>query len=281
MALTVEDEKTRRPELPARARYIYEQEQVAKFLATASRDGVPNVALIVSQTPVGEGLVAFGEFMMVKTQSNLGENPKVASLAVTEKLEMAGFKGEVLEWVRSGPYIDKINSVDFFRYNAYAGIHNAAVTAVTRVMDLPGRVSFSTVGLEFLKVRACGRLSRSRPLKGATTPGAICEKFNSVMSIKVVAFMDADGYPCVVPAFATWFRAPGELRFMVSSYNRWVKELPLPAMVALNVVTMDLLTYQVKGKLERIDRAAGLETGVVRVDEVYSSIPPLCGERLA
>jgi hypothetical protein len=40
------------------------------------------------------------------------------------------------------------------------------------------------------------------------------------------------------------------------------------------------MTYQVKGTLVRFEKRVGLETGVVRIEEVYSSMPPLCGERL-
>ncbi len=47
--------------------------------------------------------IAFGEFMMVKTKANLAANPRIASIALTPKLEMAGFNGELQEWVQSGP----------------------------------------------------------------------------------------------------------------------------------------------------------------------------------
>src|SRR5450756_2566732 len=112
--------------LPDGARAIYEQGEVAKFLATASAGGEVNVALIVSQTPTEEGKIVFGDFMMVKTKKNLSENGRVASLAITPKLKMAGFKGDVEGWTDTGPYIDLVNSIEFFRYNAYMGIHNVA-----------------------------------------------------------------------------------------------------------------------------------------------------------
>ncbi len=63
-------------ELPPHGVAIYEQGEVAKFLATISAEGVPNVVLIVSQTPVEAGKIAFGEFMMVKNQGQLGGKPE-------------------------------------------------------------------------------------------------------------------------------------------------------------------------------------------------------------
>lgn len=61
--------------MPSFVRSVYDQEEVAKFLATTSGDGKPNVALIVSQIPVEPDRLVFGEFMMVKTRKNLDENP--------------------------------------------------------------------------------------------------------------------------------------------------------------------------------------------------------------
>lgn len=267
--------------LPQHALDIYRQEQVAKFLATASADGVPNVALIVSQTPTESGAVVFGEFMMVKTQANLAENPRVASLAITEKLQMAGFKGEVTGWTTHGPYIDLINSIPFFRYNAYAGIHNVAETRIKSLLPLPEGVSMLTAGREFASIRTRGRVGRASSLGGVAAPMPVREKFNGIMSIKVIAFVDADGYPNVVPCFGIMFRTPSEIRFKVAGYNRVVEAPDVPCTVALNVLTLDLMTYQVKGTLDRFDSKLGLKTGVVRVEEVYSSMPPFCGERLA
>lgn len=268
-------------EMPASARAIYEQEEVAKFLATVSAAGVPNVALIVSQLPAEGGGLIFGEFMMVKTQVNLAENPRVASMAITPKLEIAGCKAELKGWTTSGPHVDRINNIGFFRYNAYAGIHNVAVADIHEMTPFVPRVSFLTVGAEYADIRTRGRVGRGAAVHGVLTPTAIREKFNGIMTIKVIAFVDGDGYPGIAPLFSVMFRTPGELRFKVSSYNSHLRTLAPPCPVALNVLTMDLMTYQVKGELVRFERSAGFEAGVVRVDEAYSSIPPFCGERVA
>lgn len=274
-------EKVSPVEMPAAARALYEQEEVAKFLATASQAGVPNVALIVSQMPAESGKLIFGEFMMVKTQANLAENPRVASMVITPKLEIAGCKADVEGWTTSGAHVDRLNEIGFFRYNAYAGIHNVAVAGIREMTPFVPKVPFLKVGTEFADMRTRGRLGRGGAVHGVRVPGAILDKFNGIMSIKVIAFMDTDGYPGIAPLFSTMFRTPGELRFKLSSYNSHLRTLVTPCQVALNVLTMDLMTYQVKGELVRFDHAAGFEAGVVRVDEAYSSIPPFCGQRVA
>jgi hypothetical protein len=267
-------------ELPSHAAAIYREGEVAKFLATVSAEGVPNVVLIVSQTPVDPGKIAFGEFMLVKTKANLAANPRFASIALTPKLEMAGFKGELEYWTQSGPYVDLINEIDFFRYNAYGGIHNLAVASVRELMDLPAKLSFLQVGMEFAAMRTVGRIGRGQTVGGAAVPEAIRSKFDSIMSIKVLAFAGDDGYPDVVPVFGALFRTPGELRFKVSSYNDRARKVEPGSPVALNVLTMELMTYQVKGKLARFEKRMGLEGGVVEIEEAYSCMPPLVAERI-
>ena len=268
-------------ELPQAAMDVYKQEEVAKFLATTSAQGVPNVALIVSQMPVEPSKLVFGEFMMVKTLANLKENSRVASIAISPKLEMGGFKGEVTSWTTTGEYIDIINSIPFFRYNAYAGIHNVAAVEVRKILELPPKVSMARVGREFVAMRTRGRIGHGAGIGGGVAPEPVREKFDGIMSIKVLAFADDDGYPNVVPAFGIMFRTPGEIRFMVSGYNKAVERIAPPAKVALNVLTLDLRTYQVKGTLVAFEKHAGLKTGVIKLEEVYSSMPPLIGERLA
>jgi len=267
-------------ELPPHGVAIYEQGEVAKFLATISAEGAPNVVLIVSQTPVEAGKIAFGEFMMVKTKANLAVNPKVASIALTPKLEMAGFKGELQGWVQAGPYVDRINSIDFFRYNAYGGIHNVAVVNIRELLPFPKSVSFLKAGMEFAAMRTVGNVGRGREARGAETPKPIRDKLNSIMSIKVIAFADDGGDPDVVPVFGVLFKAPGELRFKVSRYNERIRVLAPGARVAINVLTLDLLTYQLKGTLERFERYMGLEVGVIKIEEAYSCVPPLVAERI-
>ena len=268
-------------ELPDAARAIYEQGEVAKFLATSSASGEVNVALIVSQTPTDEGKIVFGDFMMVKTKKNLSENEKVASLAITPKLEMVGFKGDVEGWTDTGPYIDLVNSIDFFRYNAYAGIHNIAVTRVREMLPLPPKISFLKVGVDFVDIRARSGLKSGSTSGGVAVPVPVRKKFESIMSIKVITLMDEDGYPNIFPLFSTHFKNPSGLRFKVSSYNAGIKRFKTPCRVALNVLTLDLFTYQLKGELAGFERSLGLEFGAVRIDEAYSSIPPFCGERIA
>ncbi len=273
------DSKVAAVSIPEGVKSVYEEERAAKFLATLSKDGVPNVALIVSQLPGDEGTFIFGEFMMVKTLENLKSNPSVASVAITEKLEMAGYEGSVKYWTQSGPFVEKINSIPFFRYNAYAGIHNVAVVEVEKIAALPSKLTYLSLATDYASLLISKRLLSGQASDKAF-PQPVKEKFNSIMTIKVIAVPGVDGKPAVFPAMSTRFAGHSRIVFKVADYNEEILNFPVPVPAAMNVLTLDLLTYQVKGELVAIKNIGGWKFGIVEVSELYSSMPPLCGERI-
>ncbi len=61
------------------------------MVATASKDGLPNVGPKGSVLVVDDSTLAFGEVVGQQTFSNLKENPKVA-IAVVDYEELAGYR---------------------------------------------------------------------------------------------------------------------------------------------------------------------------------------------
>jgi hypothetical protein len=129
-------------------------------------------------------------------------------------------------------------------------------------------------------MRTAGRVRGSKQAGGSGIPKQIRQRLNSIMSIKVIAFVDDRGDPDVVPAFGVLLGSSGELRFKVSGYNKRIRSLEPGSRVAVNVLTMDLITYQLKGALLRFEKHLGLEVGVISIGEAYSCVPPLVAERL-
>ena len=131
-------------ELPGDALDIYKQEEIAKFLATVDVRGKVNVVLIISQLPGEPGKLVFGEFMMWKTRDNLEANSRVASMAMTKSLESVEVVADFEGFTDTGPYLDKVNSISMFRYNAYAGIRRVGFLDIKKVY--PGIKELKEVG---------------------------------------------------------------------------------------------------------------------------------------
>ncbi len=96
-------------------------------------------------------------------------------------------------------------------------------------------------------MRTCWQTQRENHVEGAEYPQADSQRnLNSIMSIKVIAFVDDNGDPDVVPAFGVHSEHRASLRFKISRYNNRIRSLAAGSRVAINVLTLDLITYQLK-----------------------------------
>ncbi len=78
------------------------------WVATASKDGIPNVAIKGSISVLDDEHLVFADLFSVKTRANLEENPKIAVM-VADIESMKGYilKGDA-EFFTEGPLYEKI-----------------------------------------------------------------------------------------------------------------------------------------------------------------------------
>ena len=245
-----------------------------KFLATLDTEGVPNVVPITSLEAVDESTIIFGELMIWKTRRNLEVNPRVCIAVMTPAGRGSIIQGDFQEFQRTGPYVDLINSADFYRYNAYTGIRNAGVIRARRVVR-EFALSRGAILVAAARARWAARRRRS-PGEGAAMPRPVREKFARVQAAKFLAYLGMDGYPDVAPVLSL---TPAGERALVFAGR--VDGLERGAQVAAAVLTAEPLAYQVKGRFLGEERSLGAPLGVIQVSEVYSASPPLPGERIA
>ncbi len=250
-------------------------DRTPKFLATLDASGRPNCVPIITLTPYSEDTLIFGEFFMNKTRKNLLENPKVGIAVLNDAFEGWSLKGEFLGFETTGEKVEFINRQPMFRYNAYTSIRAAGAIRITDVspMSSLGKIRLLT---------AFARIFFTMPLlhhgKGhdACMPDRVQEKFRRMSAVRAMAFRDTDGVPRAFPVMAC--RSVGANRLLVRDalFNRYAPAIPINAEVAVAIITMDPIAYQVKG------RYAGMRlgAGVVDLDDCYSASPPLLGEKL-
>src|SRR5512136_1053893 len=110
-------------------------EMTPKFLATRNADGVPNVVPCISILPADDqpDTLFFGNFLLRKSIQNLKQDARVGILVVTPQLQGWILSGDLIEFQRAGPYVDRQMSGPLLRYNAYTGIRDAGVLRVISV----------------------------------------------------------------------------------------------------------------------------------------------------
>jgi len=252
-------------------------ERTPKFLATQDATGKPNVVPIISLDAADEQTLIFGECFIWKTRANLEADPRVAVAVVAEDLRVWVIRGRFRRFVQTGPYVERMNRKEMFRYNAYVRISRVAVIDVEEVTAVwkPSRLGL-TIDLLFI-----GVLSRLLTRRGAVTlPPRVAEKFARTRAVKVLAFQGAGGYPDVVPAFSLLPTRSNTMMFGTRLLRRQCDHPGPGAPLAASVITMDPIAYQVKGILIGCRRTPMGPVGLMRVEEVYSASPPLSGERI-
>ncbi len=247
-------------------------EMTPKFLATRSAAGMPNVVPCVSIQPADDqrDIVFFGNFLLRKSIKNLKEDARVGILVITPELRGWILKADFVEFQRTGPYVDRQMSGSLLRYNAYTGIRDAGIMRV-RAVERTFAISKSQVVKDYLLAR-CAALGR-RGDGGVQLPLPARNEFARMIAVKVLAWINDDGYPAIVPALSL---QPAGIGTMVCWKGMPLPEPPPGASVAANVLTFEAISYQAKGQWTARGNA-----GTIQVHEVYAGGPPLPGERVA
>lgn len=251
-----------------------------KFLATLSTEGEPNVVPLLSLTPLepellGQpGLVGFAEFMMWKTKANLQSTGRAGILALDAKLNYFTASGTLRGFEVAGPLFDRLANVEMFRYNPYNGIRAAGSIALGAITG-DGRIATAALLLAHLRGGRLARAAASLPSPSATSapadpmPDRVAEKFGRLKALKAIAWPDGAGGVAVRPAIGV---APIGGRALVVADPAVAAAVPDGSRVALAVITLEPIAYQVKGIARR--RPGSL---LVEVTEAYTATPPVPG----
>jgi len=258
-----------------------------KFLATRSPDdengsGAPNVVPCISILPADDqpDTLFFGNFLLRKSITNLERDRRLAVLVITEDLDGWILKGDFVEFQRTGPYVDRQMNSDLLRYNAYTGIRNAGVLRV-RSLEWSFSISKLQVARDFTLARLAGlrgnlRKVSDNPLGSQVTkiPLPTQREFARMAAVKVLAWIEEDGYPVALPALSL---QPAGDYGLVGRLD--MRGLPLPPpgiQAAANILTFEAISYQAKGRWFPFGGS-----GVLQVQEVYAGGPPYPGGRVA
>lgn len=223
-----------------------------KFLATVDREGRPNV-VVVSSLEYYEGKLIFGNLMFWKTARNLQENPGVAALVISPQLDYFFLEGDFLGFTETGPVAEHLKKSEMVRYNAYTSFRSAGTVKITGVSPLR-KLSPVRILREYLLSRVS--------FKGGPVhfPQAVAEKFAAMKSIKVAAYYNKKLCLELMPAV----RCSGNCLYSFT-------ELPPGAKYAANVITPEVVSFQVKGTARR---------KCMQVEEIFACGPPVPGKQI-
>jgi hypothetical protein len=246
------------------------------ILATINPLGEPHLSLISSLRANTENQMVWGQFTEGLSKKNVSSNPKTGFLIMS--LDKDVWMGQAT-WTHTetnGPEYERYNNEPMFRYNAYFGIHTV------HFMNLEGQsgkvpLPMSNIIFSALKTKIAELLYRtpdSKPVMNDWTKNFL----GKMNTLKYISFIDANGFPVVFPAIQAQSANAKQIVFSSSVFPQFTSQLVKGSSLALYGMSLNMETVLIRGKFQGYRRMAGIQIGVLNIDWVYNSMPPVPGQ---
>lgn len=241
-------------------------------LGTVTPQGLPHLTLLSSIQPCAPRMVTWGQFTEGLSKQYILENPKTGFLIMSLKKEVWRGKALYREKRKDGAEYENYNTMNMFRYNAYFGIHTVYYMDL---VELHGRQSLPmgkviSAAVATMLARMLGKKDRQTEALNQWGQNLL----NKVDNLKFLAYVDADGFPQILPVVQLQALDAGHLIFAPGAYGEEIKAIPQGAQVAMLGMSFDMEDVVTRGTYRGIQRVGGVRCGVLDVEWVYNAMPP-------
>jgi len=260
---------------PEEMKAIYPNEKVG-LLATINPDGLPHLTLITSFRAKTPTQLMWGQFVEGESKKHIARNPRTGWLIMTMDQRMWRGKADYHQALREGEDYIAYNDIPMFRYNSYFGVHTVHYMDV-REFRGPEKLALGAIIPASLLTGAAKATILAGPGERVLNPWS--EKmFNRMDSIKFLGFLDADGYPVIVPLLQCRAADSRRLVFSPLAYGKDLARLPEGAPAAVFAMNMQMEDVLARGLFRGMHRRALINLGMIELDWVYNSMPPKMGQ---
>jgi Pyridoxamine 5'-phosphate oxidase len=246
------------------------------LLATVTPEGLPHVTLLSSLMACGPAQMCFGQFTEGMSKKNILANPKTGFLIMSLDRNVWRGKTSYTHFVKAGPEYDYYNNVPMFRYNAYFGVHTVYyldLLAQTGKSPLPmNRIIFAAI--QTMLARTLGRKPSTQPVLNCWTRAFL----DKIDNLKFLSYVDADGYPVLIPAIQTQSLNARHVIFSTSVYADELALIPPGSPLAVFSMALTMEDVLLRGVYLGTRQIGGIQAGLVQVDWVYNPMPPVPGQ---
>lgn len=246
------------------------------LLATVNPQGLPHITLISSLMASSPTQVVFGQFTEGLSKKHILDNPKTGFLVMSLDKKLWRGKAAFTHSAKDGEDYDYYNNVPMFRYNAYFGVHTVYyldLVAHTGKEALPMR-QVVLAALQTSLARLLGRKQGKQAVLNSWTRLFL----NKLDHLKFLGYIGADGYPTFIPAIQIRALDEQHIIFSTSVYRDELDEIPAGASLAVFGMSLSMEDVLLRGTYLGRNRTGGVRSGIVEVDWVYNSMPPVPGQ---
>ncbi|MHA1291215.1 MAG: pyridoxamine 5'-phosphate oxidase family protein [Promethearchaeota archaeon] len=266
------------PELSEKAVNFTQPDIMLKLIATIDERNWPHLTIITNNRAISKNKIVWGEFSKGLSKKNVLNNPKQGILFMSAEMpyRILQIKADFTHTATEGKDLDHFNKSQLMRYMTYMNIYKiyyANIVAASQIRLLPlGGIAKGIIKSMIGKGGAKTKLNEKR----LNVLGY--KIFKGPINPKFLAYIDpSDGYPIIIPVIQLTTADHNRLVFSPSALKIDLEAVPINTTVAVLGMNMDLASQLVKGPFIGFRKFRGIKLGVIEIEEIYNSAPPLPG----
>lgn len=250
---------------------------MVKLVSTIDSRGWPHLTIITSNRAKKEDQIVWGQFLAGTSKENVQKNPKQGIFYMTAEapFKFIQVKADFTHTKTEGEDLDYFNQSDFFRYFTYINVYKTFynnVIAVTPIRDLPP----GSIPRKIIK--AIEKEAKTN-LEEKMLDVIGYKLFTNKIGVRAIAYIDpSDGYPIIIPHLQLNAVDHNRLYFPLTALKEDFLQIPVNSKVAVIGANFDMASQVVKGTFTGIQKFEETEYGLIDIEEIYNSSPPIVGK---
>ncbi len=252
-------------------------EIMVKLVSTIDSRGWPHITIITSNRAKSRDQIVWGQFFAGTSKENVQKNPKQGIFYMTPEapFKFIQVKADFTHTKKEGEDLEYFNQLDFFRYLTYINVYKVFyndLVAVTHIRDLPPGSIPRKIFKAIIKEAKTNLEEKRLNVIGY-------KLFTDKIGIRAIAYIDpSDGYPVVIPHLQLNAVDHNRLYFPLTALKEDFLKIPVNSKVAVIAANFDMASQVVKGTFTGIQSVEDIEYGLIDIEEIYNSSPPIVGK---
>lgn len=240
------------------------------LLATIDDQGSPHISFISSLQPLGYDALTMGQFCEGLSKKFITERNQVGFLFFSPNMLIWRGRARYVRSAGSGPEYEMYNRKTLFRYNPYFGIGSVHYFDLVDITDRE-KITKGSIAREALKTRIAVPFTSTSGYRALNDISRAM--FSQLDGLKFIAYLDSEGFPCLVPVIQAVNAGRDRIIFSLGAYRKELLKVGQGAEVAVFFVNLKMESVLVKG-VYQFKENAFLPLGRVDITRVYNSMPP-------
>jgi len=265
-------------ELSEKAIEFTQPDIMLKLIATIDAKERPHLTIITSNRAIAKDQIAWGQFTIGESKKNILKNPKQGIIFMTGEMpfKILNVKAEFSHIKTEGPDLDYFNNSKLMRYMTYMNVYNVYYNKVIAASQIR-KLSLGGIALGLIK-NLIGKGGAKTDLDENRLNSLGYKIFKGPFNPKFIAYLDpSDGFPIIIPCIQLTAPDRNRLVFPPSVLKSDLEKIPENSKVAVLGMNMDLANQLVKGTFIGYSKYRAVKLGIIEIEEIYNSCPPIPG----